>query len=67
MFAAKPIGEQLLVVSERCAEVNHALEMGVQTTATDLVSTGFGVGHFAQTRQQRSNQHHRTAEFVALL
>lgn len=41
--------------------------MGIETTTADLIASGFGVGHFTQTRQQRTDQHDRTTQFIAFL
>ena len=41
--------------------------MRIQSPAAYLVAARLGVGHFTQTCQQRTNEHNRTAQFVALL
>ena len=67
VLSFKTVSQQFLVVFKRRAEVHHALKMRIQTPTAYLVSAGFRVCHFAQTRQKRTDEHHRTAEFVAFL
>ncbi len=41
--------------------------MGIQTATTYLIPSGLGVDYLTQTRQQRTDQHHRTAQLIAFL
>ena len=56
-----------MVVLKGRAEVHHSLKMRVETATADLIAARFGVGHFAQTRQERTDEHHRTTQFIAFL
>ena len=67
MLAEKTVCQQVFVVAESRAEIHHALEMRVQTPATDFVSTRLGICHFAQTRQKRTDEHNGTTQFIAFL
>ena len=67
VLAIKTVSQQFLVIFKRRPEVHHALKMGVQTPTTDLIAAGFRVRHFAQTSQERTDEHHRATQFVAFL
>ena len=60
MRSAKTVRQQFLVVLESSAEIDHSLEMGIKTTTADLISAGFGISDFSQTRQERADEHDRT-------
>ena len=50
------------VVGELGAEALEADEVGVETATTNLVTTGLGQQGMAETRDERAEEHDRTAQ-----
>jgi len=67
VLAVETVGEQVVVVTEGSTEVDHALEMGVETSTADLIASGLGIGDLPQSCQEGSDEHDRSTQFVAFL
>src|SRR5690606_484845 len=52
-----PIKVFLFIVSKFCPEFDESFKMGIQSTSSDLVPSGFGNISFAKPGQQGSHQH----------
>src|SRR5690606_30685429 len=52
-----PIKVFLFIVSKFCPEFDESFKMGIQSTSSDLVPSGFGNISFAKPGQQESHQH----------
>lgn len=67
LLCLKSVGCDGVVVGEGGTEVEHALEMGIQTAAAYLVPPRLGIDDLAETRQKRSDEHDRATQFGAFL